>query len=1077
MNRKSIAMLAATVLVSSAVYAQTVLKGKVVDQDGKPIPGVTLTLKDGTATQTGQNGEFTINYKQAGTLSVSAIGYGRKEVNLTNQSTIQVTLTTDERNLDEVVVTAMGITREKKSLGYATQELKAEVLTDAGANSLTGALAGKAAGVQVNQFGGAIGSSARISIRGNSSLQADQQPLIVVDGVPITNNTQRSGDNTYSGVDYGSGLNDINPDDIESINILKGGAAALYGMRAGTGVIMITTKSGKRAENGVQISYDGNFSIDRAANLPKYQNLYGQGSRGDEYSYKINGAGMSYQDYVLKKSFSYVDGTGSFGTNDNIDESWGARLDIGLKVPQFNSPVNNGVREATDWISHKNNVKDFFQTGFSQNHNVSLLSKTDRSSTRASISFRDQRGTVPNTDQKKYTAQINNNYKISDKVSYDIMSNFTRTESNNLVTQGYDGANPMNGLIWFGRQVDMQDLKNNWDQVDEQGNYTYYNWNSVYHMNPYFTMNKSQNALKMNRIFGKTSLYYQPFDFLKFEGRVGLDYYNTNIFETTYFNYDNKNGKFNQIKNSNSEFNADFIANFNKQFGDLSLTGILGANYRDYQYETNTLGAKGLNVLGVYTITNKIGDAYTVMDHSKGRSNSVYAQASLGWRDELYLDLTARNDWSSTLTKSFFYPSASLSWLPTASFEGLKSDYLNFWKLRLNVVKVGNATRPYQNGNYYYAQTDSYNNLAQMYKSMTYAIEGLEPEAITSYEIGTELGLFKDRLHLDFTYYNKTNKNQLLQVSTSNVVGFSSIFLNAGEIKSKGVELQLRGDILKGGDGLNWTTTVNFSKDNNLVVELYPQLDLKDYRLGWTWGISNMASVGKPWGTLVGSGFDRVEDGPMKGAIKIGKEGTIANSLDAQDIGNVVPDFLASMRNDFTIKDFRFGFMLDFRKGGDIWSQTMAHGYNTGIASITAADGIRERAILAGRDVMKNERFAMSDGNNGWIENTIETNAQDWYENNSIAETFVFDGSFLKLREAYISYNLPKTFYSRIKGIKRASVSVTGTNLALLWVHKSNTMRLDPEGGGVSSDSRGVGFEQAGVPNSRSIGLKLGFTF
>ncbi|HAT91756.1 MAG TPA: SusC/RagA family TonB-linked outer membrane protein, partial [Sphingobacterium sp.] len=372
---------------------------------------------------------------------------------------------------------------------------------------------------------------------------------------------------------------------------------------------------------------------------------------------------------------------------------------------------------------------------------------------------------------------------------------------------------------------------------------------------------------------------------------------------------------------------------------------------------------------------------------------------------------------------------------------------------------------------------DAYNNLAQMYKSMVYAIEGLEPEAITSYEIGTELGLFKDRLHLDLTYYQKINKKQLLPVTTSNVVGFSSIFLNAGEIRSKGIEVQLRGDILKREDGLNWTTTVNFSKDNNKVVELYPELGLKDYRQGWTWGISNMASVGRPWGSLVGPGYDRVKDGPMKGAIKVGSNGLVSTPLDGQVIGNAVPDFLASMRNDFTFKDFRFGFMLDFRKGGDIWSQTMSHGYATGIAEITAADGIRERAIVAGRDVMKNERFAMSDGKGGWVANTIETSAQDWYENGGIAEMYVFDGSFLKLREAYISYNLPKHLYSKIKGIKRANISVTGTNLALLWVHKSNTMRLDPEAGGVSSDSRGVGFEQATVPNSRSIGLKLGFTF
>src|SRR5690606_32201203 len=423
MNKRSIAILASNILVCSALYAQTALKGKILDQDGKPIPGVSVSIKGGPGTQTNAEGEFSLSYSSGTLLNVSAIGYRSKQIQINNQTFVNVTLESMAENLDEVVVTALGITREKKSLGYATQEVKDKELTDAGQHTLTGALAGKVAGVQVNQFGGAIGSSARISIRGNTSLQKDQQPLIVVDGIPITNDAQRTGDNTYTGVDYGSGLNDINPDDIESINVLKGGAAALYGMRAGAGVIMITTKSGKRGENGVQISYDGNFSIDRAANLPKYQNLYGQGSRGDEFSYKNFGGNLSYQDYATQKSFSYVDGTGETGINDNIDESWGPRMDIGLLIPQFNSPVVDGIRQATPWISHKNNVKQFFQTGFSQNHNVSILSKTDRSSTRASISFRDQSGTVPNTDQKKYTAQLNNDYKVSEKVSYNIMAN------------------------------------------------------------------------------------------------------------------------------------------------------------------------------------------------------------------------------------------------------------------------------------------------------------------------------------------------------------------------------------------------------------------------------------------------------------------------------------------------------------------------------------------------------------------------------------------------------------------------------------------------------------------------------
>ncbi|WP_400261203.1 SusC/RagA family TonB-linked outer membrane protein [Sphingobacterium sp. SG20118] len=1080
MKKTAIAFLAVNLLAGSALYAQTVLKGRVVDQDGKPIPGVSISLKDGTGTQSGSNGEYSIPYRETGIMSVSAIGFNPKQINLSNQTNLEITLNSITQNLDEVVVTAMGITRDKKSLGYAVQEVKAKELTDAGQISLTGALAGKAAGVQVNQFGGAVGASARISIRGNSSLQADQQPLIVVDGVPISNDTQRSGDNTYQGVDYGSGLNDINPEDIESISILKGGSAALYGMRAGKGVIMITTKSGKKAKNGVSIAYDGSFTVDQAATIPKFQNMYGQGSRGDEYSFGLygKGNGLTYQQYAQDSSFFYVDGTGDSdtGVNDGFDESWGPRMDIGLNLPQFDSPVINGVRQATPWISHKNNVREFFQTGYSQNHNLSLLSNGERSTTRVAMSYRNQKGTVPNTDQKKYGVQLNNSYTISDKISYDVMANYSRTESDNLVMQGYDAANPINGFIWFGRQVNMKSLKDNWNQLDEKGDYTFYNWNSAYHVNPYFSMNKTTNSLNRNRLFGKTSMYYKPTEYLKFEGRAGLDYFNAKMFQSNYYNYDNPYGSFRDMKTNNTELNLDFIATFNKQYGDFNILATAAANYRDAQVENSTMGADALTVPGVYTISNRVGDAITLMDHSHIRSNSVYGMASIGWKDQLYMDVTARNDWSSTITKSFFYPSLNLSWIPTTTFENLRGDVLSFWKLRFNVAEIGNATSAYRNRQYYFAQASSFNGVAQIYKSMIYPNRDLEPESINTWEVGTEIGLFNDRLHADFTYYHKNARKQILPVTTSNVVGFSSMILNAGDIESKGVELQLRGDILKNETGLNWSSTLNYSKDRNKILELYPQLNLDTYQIGWTWGIANQAKVGQPWGTLVGQGYDRVENGPMKGAIKVTNQGLVKPNA-GQVIGNVTPDYLLSFRNDFRYKEFSFGFMLDFRKGGDIWSQTMSHAYGAGIAEITAEDGIRERAIIAGKDVMKNERFVMADGNGGWKENTIETNAQDWYESGGVAAMYVFDGSFLKLREAYVTYTLPQHLYSSIKGIKRASVSVIGSNLALLWLDKSNTMRLDPETSGVSSDSRGVGFEQASVPSSRSIGLKLGVTF
>lgn len=1075
MNKRKIAFLAASLFFSTGLFAQTQLKGRVVDGNGTPIPGVTLSLKDGTATQTGSNGEFSITYEQAGQLNVSAIGYSGKLINLTNQKSVEITLSSATEDLDEVVVTALGVSRDKKSLGYATQQVQAEELTQAGQLSVTGALTGKVAGVQINKFGGTVGASSRISLRGNSGVSADQQPLIVVDGIPISNDTQRSGDNTYNGVDYGSGINDINPEDIETMTVLKGGSAALYGMRAGNGVILITTKSGKKGARGIKIAYDGNFTIDQATNFPKLQNLYGQGALGDEFHFNNFGKGLSYQDYAKKESFFYKNGAGA-GKNDGTDESWGPRLDAGLKLPQFDSPVENGVRQATDWVSHKNNVRDFFQTGYSMNHNLSVLAQTEKSSTRASLSFRDQAGTVPNTDQKRYGIQLNNNTAVSEKVSFDVSTNYTRTESDNILSQGYDGNNPMNGFIWSGRQINMQSLKDNWDQKDERGDYTFYNWNTNYHVNPFFNVYENTNSYQRDRFFGKTSLYYQPFEFLKFEGRAGIDYYNSKAFEKNYFNSAFPEGGFFDRKTDNTELNLDFIASFNKQYGDFNVLAMVGANYRDVLWSNSVIGAQALTVPGVYTIANKNGDAFNSMDHSHVRSNSVYASANVGWRDQLYLDVSARNDWSSTIKEDFFYPSASVSWLPTSSFENLKGDVLSFWKLRGGWSEIGAGTTAYQNRAYYYAQTDAFGGVAQMYKSMTFPNEGLKPEQIRTWEVGTEIGLFNDRLHADLTYYYKNTKDQILSVRTSNVVGFTTMLLNAGEIENKGIEIQLRGDIIRKEDGFNWSTTVNYAKDNSKVISLYPKLDLHDYQIGWSWGIANIARAGERWGTLIGGGFDRVEEGAMKGAIKVNETGKPVEK-DTQKIGNVTPDFLASWRNDFKYRDFSFGFLLDLRVGGDIWSQTMAHAYGAGVAEITAENGIRERAVLAGRDVMSDERFAMQDDNGNWIENTIETDAQSWYQNGGVSEMYVFDGSFLKLREAYLTYNVPSRYLNNMKGISRVNVSLVGSNLALLWTHKSNTMRIDPETGGVSSDSRGVGFEQASVPTSRSFGLKLGVTF
>lgn len=1007
---------------------------------------------------------------------VSYVGLKGREIPIT--AVMNIKLESDSHALDEVVVTAMGISREKKSLGYAIQEVGSEELTKAGQINVTGALSGKVAGVQVNQFGGSVGASSRISVRGNSSLAADQQPLIVLDGVPIANDTQRSGDNTYNGVDYGSGLNDINPEDIESMTVLKGGSAALYGMRAGNGVILITTKSGKKG-SGVKVSYDGNFTIDRISTVPKLQNSYGQGNNGDEWHWKQNAPDLSYQEYAEKYGFNWVDGTN--GINDFYDESWGPRLDAGLNLVQYDS---NGQK--APWVSRPNNIKDFFQTGYSMNHTISLSANSEKSTTRASISYRDQKGTVPNTDQKRYSAQLNSFFKLNNYISYDMSASYTRTQSDNLVAQGYGGNNPINSLFaWSGRQINMKTLKENWDQKDANGNYTYYNWNTNYHMNPYFNVNENTNSYQRDRIFGKTSLYYQPFEFLKFEGRAGVDYYNSQSFERHYIDRsDWTKGGFTQINTKNTELNLDFIASFNKTFGDFNITAMAGANYRDLSWEDARIGATALTIPGVYTIANKDGAAYNLMDHSHRRSNSVYGNASIGWRNQLYVDLSARNDWDSTIKDAFFYPSASASWIVTESLPALKGDgsYLSFWKLRAGWAEIGSATSPYRNRAYYYAATDAFNGVAQIYKSTVYPNPDLKPESIKTWELGTEFGFLHDRLHFDLAYYHKTTTDQILNVRIPYSSGYSSLLINAGKIENKGIELQVRGDILESKDGFNWSSTLNFSKDRSKVVELYP--GLTEYGMGWTWGIATQAIEGEKWGELVGPGFDRVDEDDVKnglatadqiGAVKVNSNGLL-RSKSAQRIGNVTPNFMMNWRHDFNIKNWGFGFLLDLRIGGDIWSQTMAHSYTAGVANVTAENGIRERDIVGGVDVLKNEKVVMQDASGKWVTNTIKTDAYSWFKAD-VSEYYVFDGSYLKLREAYISYNFPKELIAKTRYISNASVSLIGTNLWLMWVHSSNTMRLDPETGGVSSDSRGIGFEQAAVPSSRSFGLKLNLTF
>lgn len=1070
MKERMLMLLASFFISWSLAMAQTVTVTGVVTSadDSEPVIGASVLVKGtNTGTITGIMGDFTIPNvpSSATTLIISYVGMVSQEVTI-QPGTLQVVLKSDAKTLDEVVVTAMGISREKKALGYALQEVKSDEITQAGQLNVANSLSGKVAGIQITSQGGQVGASQNIVIRGNSSF-GDNSPLIVVDGVPIQNDN-----GTGSAVNLGSGLNDINPEDIASISVLKGGSAALYGMRAGNGVILITTKSGKK-DKGIQVSYDGSFTVDQIYNLPKLQNKYGQGYYGSEFDWKASGYSktMSYQDFAVQHGYSYYDGAGN-GVNDNADESWGPRLDIGLMIPQYNSPVVDGVRQATPWVSQPDNIKDFFNIGYSQNHVISLTATTEKSSTRVSLGFRDQKGTTPNTDQKRYSAAVNTRMDVNKYLEFNLAANFIRTKSNNLPGTGYDQRNVLQSLLqWHGRQIDMNDLKQNYDQKDEFGNYTHYNWQQAYTVNPYWVLNHNLNKYVRDRFYGKTSIFIKPTDWLKFEGRLGFDHYDSNQLSNVEWSIDYPDGYFRDYDRRATETNADFIAYFTKQFGDFNVNALAGANYRDYTYEIKTLGADELTVPGVYTVANAKGNAYTSENHNTRRSNSVYANLSLGWKNQLYADISVRNDWDSTIKDAFFYPSFSGSWIVTETLPMLTNGkWLNFLKLRGGWAKIGNATDPYVSNAYYSVLSAPFDGTTLYYNPTTYPAQNLRPEMVKTWEIGLEANFLDNRIHFDGAYYQKTTTDQIMEANLSTATGYNAMYINAGKISNKGVEIQLSADIFRNPKGFSWTTTFNWSKDKSRIDELYSDpvtgQKLDAYEIGSSWSCKNYAMVGKSWGTLVGTGYVYNEDGSIL------VENGMPKYETGKEIGNVTPDWLAGWSNEFTYKDWSFGFLLDFRKGGDVYSISQAFGSQTGIYDYTAAGDIRENGVIAGKNVLTDKVFKTADGKI----NDVAVNAEDFFANfYTICQMSVFDGSYLKLREAHLSYTFPKSLLKN-SFIKSAKISLVGTNLALLWVHSSNLTHLDPEST-TGSGNGDVGFESNAYPPSRSFGLKVGLTF
>ncbi|PMD98105.1 SusC/RagA family TonB-linked outer membrane protein [Siphonobacter sp. BAB-5405] len=991
-------------------------------EDGQPLPGVSISIK-GTAkgATTNADGAYQLAVSSGNTLVFSYVGFTSKEVVLGDESTLNIQLQMNASSLSEVVVTALGITREKKALGYSVQEIGGKQLTQARETNLVNALSGKIAGVQVTNSNGSPGASSRMLIRGSSSIGNNNQPLFVVDGVPIDNGNYN---NNPTAVDYGNGAASLNPDDIESMSVLKGpAAAALYGSRGANGVVLITLKSGK-GSRGIGVSVNSNTTFDTPFRLPEWQNEYGQGAKGQ---------------------FRFVDGRGG-GVNDGVDESWGPRLD-GRLIEQFDSPVVNGVRTPTPWVAHPDNVNQFFKTGKTYTNNISLTGGIDKGDFRLSLTDLNQSGILPFTNYKRQTVSLNAGWNLTPKLNIRATGNYVKDGSDNRTNWGLY-------FIWFGRQVDMENLQN----YTAPGSIYQNNWNYNYWTNPYYQLANSKRENEKDRLFGNISATYKFTDWLSLMARTGTDFYTDRRKTKNAARTSNLFDGYNEEQIFVQESNSDFLLNATHKFGEFDVTANVGGNHRKNFYQRDYMSAAELAIPRVWNMGNSRLRPVTENSYSKKVVNSLYASANLGFRNYLFLDLTARNDWSSALpasNRSYFYPSAAVSAVLTDMFS-VQSSFLSFAKIRGGIARVGNDTDPYR-----LLQAFDYANAwgsqASLKESNELLNAELKPEITSSYEIGTELKFWQNRIGLDVTYYDKQSYNQILKVDVSNASGFSSKWLNAGLLQNRGVEIQLTGTAVK-TNSFKWDITLNWARNQNKVKELVD--NLTTYTLGTMRGMGIEARVGQPYGTFFGQGFLRNPEGK----IVYDQSGYPVIDPVRRVLGNFTPRWIGGLQNTFAYKNLSLTTLIDMKQGGDIFSQTINIGRYTGVLKETTVG--RETGIVG--DGVVNVGTA---ANPEYVPNTKNISSEEWHHKYYLLtnnEETIFDGSYVKLREVRLTYVFPGKVFKRLP-FRDITISAVGRNLALLH---SNIPHIDPETS-YYGDTNVQGIENGQIPTTRSVGFNI----
>jgi TonB-linked SusC/RagA family outer membrane protein len=1068
-------------LFSGIAFSQNVhiVEGQVSDvSDRAGIPGANVILK-GTniGTVTDLNGSYRIQLPDGnGVLVFSFVGFTSQEIEVANRTSISVVLEQEATQMNEVVVTALGIEREKQSLGYATQQIDGANLSEVRESNFTNLLAGKVAGLDIKSNAG-VGSSTRIILRGESSLNFNgNQPLFVIDGIPISNSI-----NNTSGADFGNSASEVNPADIESVNVLKGpAAAALYGARASNGVIIITTKSGKSGR-GIGISVNSGLTFEEVLRLPRMQNDFGGGNSG-----LFEGSNFGYQGNLAAMPN---------GVQDGFDESWGPRLNYGPKRAQFDSPTTGGYRGGdvhvadrgdiipTPWISQPDNIRDFFELGNTLFNNIAFTGGNEKANFRLSLTNQDQKGVVPNNDLQRNTVALNTSFRISEKLKADVRMNYIKSESSNRPDQGYGRNTPMYFMLWMTRQVNMNSLRDYWQPGLEGIQQFQYNYGEN-HNNPFFYQYENTSSQVKDRLIGNAAFTYDFTDRLSLMVRTGTDVsIDHRTFKNAWSSVDNPNGFYRVNDLYSEERNSDFLLRYSlKETGLFGAVFSVGANRRDDHGRTVDVVVPQLTIPGVYNLSNSAAAVSTGEYNFQKRVNSVYGLAQFDYNNKLFLDITARNDWSSTLpagNNSYFYPAVSASALINEFFQAPEA--IDQIKLRLGWAQVGNDTGPYALYSTYGAQAP-WGTTPTLTESGTLRNPQLKPEAISTYEAGLNVQLFQKRLDIDVTYYYIQSKDQILPLSLTETSGYSSRIINAGEITNRGIEVMLNATPVSLSNGFNWDISLNFARNRNEVVSLAPGIPAYVQSAPGEEATLE-ARVGERMGALYGPGFERVPDGPMKGEIIIGANGLPIKTTTPIYLGNFNPDWTAGVSNTFSFKGFYVRGLLDIRQGGVFISRFYNKAMGAGILEEsgyeraarepgTEYDGLYYHAGAAeNADGTYSQNLISTDGTAS--EGILGTSARAYYKqyHDHNSESQLFDASFVKLREIAIGYTVPQKLLGNLP-FRDIRLSLVGRNLKL-W---TDNPHFDPEGTMATGGGGLVpGFENMSLPSTKSYGFNLSF--